>query len=346
MKRRGGWSVTWPILIALVALGPVVAPAPATAQPGGEPVAMITEIKLGTGSVDVRPAGGVEWRPAGPLMSLVPGDTVRATGTASAVVLLSGGRGTLRVAGGAAPVVIPARGAGQSKLEKAQALLTASFGYLGSQTKELPQAVLGTRGWAGPPVVLAPRGQVLADAIWFEWLGTRFARYDVQISDGPVVVLDRRGIVGTRFDYPSDAPALRPGVRYRVRVTPDQRSGRRPEARTEQAGEEDEPEDAAFQVVPSDVTQALRASLAQLERELGTTVPPSTRAAIRAGVLANQGLYHEARASLLAGLAKDPDEPTLHLLLGNVYQETGLKKQAKLSHDEARLLLSGQAARR
>jgi hypothetical protein len=342
MTQRGGWSVSWPILIALVALAalisPVIAPVTATAQPGGEPVAMITEIKLGSGNVDVRPAGGVEWRPAGPLMSLVPGDTVRATGTASAVVLLSGGRGTLRVAGGAAPVVIPARGAGQSKLEKAQGLLTASFGYLGSQTKELPQAVLGTRGWAGPPVVLAPRGQVLADALSFEWLGTRFARYDVQIAEGPVLVLERRGIVGTRFEYPADAPALRPGVQYKIRVYPDQRRDQRADTRT--------PEEASFQVVPPDVTQALRANLAQLERELGSGVPPSTRVAIRAGVLANQGLYHEARATLLAGLAKDADEPTLHLLLGNVYDKTGLDEQAKLSYEEARYLLSGQAAKR
>ena len=63
----------------------------------------IKKIKLGKGAVEVKPAGGGDWRPAGPLMSLLGGDTVRASGGGSAVILLTGGRGTIRVRDATSP---------------------------------------------------------------------------------------------------------------------------------------------------------------------------------------------------------------------------------------------------
>jgi hypothetical protein len=43
---------------------------------------------------------------------------------------------------------------------------------------------------------------------------------------------------------------------------------------------------------------------------------------------------------VIAALAADRDEPTLHLLLGDLYTRTGLTDLAALSFDEARFLLS------
>ena len=57
------------------------------------------------GAVEVRTLGASEWRPAAPLMSLLAGDTVRANDGASAVILLRGGRGSLR---SAVPDALPA----------------------------------------------------------------------------------------------------------------------------------------------------------------------------------------------------------------------------------------------
>ena len=169
--------------LALLIAG--VAPPRAAFAQTGEVAGMITEIKLGKGAVEVKPAGGGDWRPAGPLMSLLGGDTVRASGGGSAVILLTGGRGTIRVDGTAGPMVVPGAQAGEGKVQKAQALLSASFGFLSSRAKEMPQTVLGTRSWLKPPAVLAPRnGPVLADALRFEWWGSRLSRYTIQIA-GP-----------------------------------------------------------------------------------------------------------------------------------------------------------------
>jgi len=64
--------------------------------------------------------------------------------------------------------------------------------------------------------------------------------------------------------------------------------------------------------------------------------PDSSVAIMRAGYLLRDGLYAEARRELLAAQAKDPDEPTLHLLLGQVYETTGLTDLAQREYVDAR----------
>ena len=66
---------------------------------------------------------------------------------------------------------------------------------------------------------------------------------------------------------------------------------------------------------------------------------PTSRAVMRAGLLAREGLLHDARRVVLAALDADRDEPTLHLLLGDLYTRTGLAGPAAESFDEAEFLL-------
>ena len=89
--------------------------------------------------------------------------------------------------------------------------------------------------------------------------------------------------------------------------------------------------------------------LARVQESLGILVPASlpgypdsSVAIMRAGYLLRDGLYAEARRELLAAVAKDPDEPTLHLLLGQVYETIGLADLAQREFIDARDL----AARR
>jgi len=95
---------------------------------------------------------------------------------------------------------------------------------------------------------------------------------------------------------------------------------------------------------PSDASSSRRsprmAVARELDASLGPGVSPSSRAAVTAGALASQGLLHDARLAVLAALAKDPDEPSLHALLGTLYQKTGLPQQAAESFDEAQFLMT------
>lgn len=296
--------------------------APALAQTA-ETAAVVTEIKPGRGRVEVRPAAGGDWRPARPLLALRAGDVIRTTDNASVVVLLSGGRGTARIEGAAGSFTVPgaaAAGPGQ----KAKALVEASLGFLAGTTKESSQAVLATRSVARPPVIVSPRnGPMMPEGPAFEWLGGRFTRYTVRVvgPNGPVV--ERREVTGARWEYPADAPALSPKVRYTLQVTavghPTQ--------------------EAWFELVDPERARAVAGDLASLEQELGASVSPTSRAVLRAGLLARAGLLHDARRVVVAALAADRDEPTLHLLLGDLYTRTGLGDLAAESFDEAQFLL-------
>jgi hypothetical protein len=311
-------------LMLVLSLSLIVGASPAAAQ-SGETAGMVTEIKPGRGGVEVRPAGAGDWRPGRPLLALHPGDVVRASEDATVIILFTGGRGSVRVDRAASPFTVPGAQAGEGKAQKARDLLQASLGYLAGGTRETSQAVLATRGAVPPPLVLAPRNsQVLPGPLVFEWLGTRFSRYTLTIL-GPdqVPVLPPKEVTGARWEYPGDAPVLRPGVRYTVRVL----------------GAGPSPQDAWFEIADAARAEAISADLLALEQGLGAGTPPSSAAVIRAGFLASEGFAHDARAVLAAALARDPDEPTLHLLLGDLRARAGLSAQAAQSYQEAEYLL-------
>jgi hypothetical protein len=296
--------------------------APALAQTA-ETAAVVIEIKPGRGRVEVKPAGSGDWRPARPLLALRAGDVVRTTENASAVVLLSGGRGPARVEGAAGSFTVPGAGAaGQG--QKAKALVEASLGFLAGTTKESSQAVLATRSVARPPLIVSPRnGRLLPEALAFEWLGSRFTRYAIRVVGPAGPVVERREVTGARWEYPADAPALSPNVRYTLQVTA---VGHRPQ-------------EAWFELVDRERARAVAGDLAGLEQELGASMSPTSRAVLRAGLLAREGLFHDPRRVVVTALAADRDEPTLHLLLGDLYTRTGLTDLAAESFDEAQFLL-------
>jgi hypothetical protein len=242
------------------------------------------------------------------------------------VILLSGSRGSIKVVAASSPFVLSAPKPGETKAQKALTLLGQTVGFLSTTAKEEPRATLSTRAGTKPPVILGPRnGPVLPDSLTIEWLGSRLARYTIRIAGPKGVVLEKKDVTGARFDYPPDAPPLSPGVRYTVQVL----SG------SHQA------QQAWFEVLDTTRAQGIRQDMKEVEQTLGPSVSPNTLVTLRAGFLANNGLLHDARASITAALAKDPDEPTLHFLLGNLYSKLGLPEQAAESYDEARFLVSG-----
>lgn len=286
--------------------------------------AMITEIKAGRGRIEVRGPGASEWRPAGPLLALKVGDSLRATEDAAAVVVLAGRRGTVQVDAASSPFVVTAAPA-ESKLQKAFLLLEGGLGFLGSNPRETPKPVLSTRSTARPPVVLSPRtGPVLPESLQFEWQGYQFARYAIRVTGPSGIVLERPGLTGGRLVYPADAPALVPGAAYTVELYSGQT---RVDA-------------ARFEVADGKRADDLRRDLRDVDQALGPSVPASSRAVVEAGFLASRGFLHDARAVVVTALVADSDQPSLHALLGDLYARTGLQREADEAHDQARLLVT------
>jgi predicted Zn-dependent protease len=96
---------------------------------------------------------------------------------------------------------------------------------------------------------------------------------------------------------------------------------------------------AQFEILPPSETATVRASLAVLlEPAVLSEYPRNTVVLFRAAFLYHDGLYHDARRELLAGLMADPDEPTLHFLLGKVYNRIGLRALAEKEFKEAEVV--------
>ena len=293
---------------------------PAGAQPR-EVGAMITEIKAGRGRIEVR-GPETEWRPAGPLLALKVGDSLRATEDAAAVVVLAGRRGSVQVNAARSPFVVTAPPT-DTKMQKAFLLLGESLGFLGSGPREQPRPVLSTRTLQRAPVILSPRaGPVMPEALAFEWQGQPSARYVLRLAAPSGVLLERAGVTGGRVVYPADAPALAPGGVYTLVLF---------------AGPT-RVDETRFEVAARPRAEAVTEDLRQVDEVLGPEVSPSSRAVLRTGVLASRGFLHDAREVVMAALAADASQPSLHALLGDLYARTGLPREAEEAHERARAL--------
>jgi len=286
--------------------------------------AMVTEIKPGRGRLEVRGPGTPDWRPAGPLLALKVGDSLRATDDAAAVVVLVGRRGSVQVDAARSPFVVTAPPA-DTKLQRAFMLLEGGLGFLGSTPREMPRPVLSTRSMGRPPVILSPRGgPIMPDALTIEWQGHQFGRYALRVVAPSGTVLERSGLTGSRLVYPADAPALVPGAAYTLQLFSG--PSRMDEVR--------------FEVADPSRADDLRRDLREVDQTLGPDVPASSRAVMQAGVLASRGFLHDARRVVVTALAADTDQPSLHALLGDLYARTGLPREADEAYEQARALAS------
>jgi hypothetical protein len=310
-------------VMAWLAVMVLSATAPVSAQTR-DVGAMITEIKPGRGRVEVSGPGTSDWRPAGPLLALKVGDSLRATDNASAVVVLAGRRGSVQVDAARSPFVVTAPPA-ESRAQKAFLLLESGLGFLGSNSRETPRPVLSTRSVGRPPIILSPRaGPVMPDALAFEWQGQQFVRYTLRVVAGSALVLERAGLGGSRLAYPGDAPPLVPGTTYTLQLFSGQSVA----------------DEIRFEVADRRRVEDLRRDLREVDQALGPDVPASSRAVMQAAVLASRGFLHDARGVVVAALAADTDQPSLHALLGDLYARTGLPREADEAYEQARHLAS------
>jgi len=61
-------------------------------------------------------------------------------------------------------------------------------------------------------------------------------------------------------------------------------------------------------------------------------------ALLKANFLLSHGFFYEAREILAEAVTADPDEPAIHLLLGEIYEKPGLKSLAIDEYGEAQFL--------
>lgn len=291
---------------------------------------MVTRVSGERGVVEVMPQGDLHWKRVGPLLALRAGDTIRATADASVIVILSGDTRPVKIDSTNSPFLIPARQPNLARSEKAVALLRAVIDYLSSHTQDKLAPVLVTRHSLESPTILSPRnGPMLPGPLIFEWSPSRSGSATVTVLSTTSILLTQADVTATSLKYPDSGLILAPGERYRLRV----HESRRP------------PLEVWFEIVGTERADAVRRTLTDLEQVVSAEAPANSVAIIKAGYLAQQGLFHDARMLLLAALAQDARDPALHLLLGHVYSETDLPDLAIESYRKAWLLFDHNEGR-
>jgi hypothetical protein len=277
----------------------------------GEPVAVITEIRMGRGEVRVKTAGEEIWRRALPLHALQPGDQVSVTEDGLARLVFSGGRGTQAVTEGNSPFTVQAP-AGPLVAERLRAVMDGILQYLSGKRKDLTYLPLVTRVLPEPGRILlvSPREtRLFPGPIAFEWAGPDRLRYTLRVLGPQGPVWAQAGLRRQPLAYPATAPALSAGVPYAWELEASGHPAQR----------------APFEILPPAEAARIRAALALLDPAALAGYSRATLRLMRAGLLVQEGLHHDARQELLAGIRTDPNEPTLHLLLGQVYEQVGLR---------------------
>jgi hypothetical protein len=303
------------IVAGLVALG-------AGAAWGQEPLAVLTEIQPKGGKIEVKTGGQPDWQPPRPLLSLRVGDQLRVLGEGRAVLLFTGGRGTQLVTQSNSPFTVSA-GTPAAAPDRARAVLGSVTSFLIGQPRERTYQSLSVRSVRQPPVILAPRQtRVRAEAVTFEWRGSDRVKYQVRLLGPQGAVWEQADIEGKALAYPASAPRLAPGARYTWELS---------------AGE-GTPLRASFETAPAVDAARVSEALSALTPAATGNYPPATLALMRAGLLIQETFYAEARQELVEAITASPEEATLHLLLGHVYDRTGLRQLASAEFDEAEAL--------
>jgi hypothetical protein len=283
-----------------------------------DPVAYITEIKKGRGQAQVKTAGSVEWTAPQPLLALREGDQLRATADAQLVVLYHAGGATRTVTAANSPFTVGSPpGAGPSDQVGVVAAGVAQFlvGKQGPQTYRRA----ASRSIDPEAVMLAPREtRLLPGPVTFEWEGPEQALYRLRVVDTRGVVWEQADVARRSLPYPANAPALVPGVQYSWELEAPNQSAQR----------------ARFEILEDTEARRIRGQLALLDN---ARYSPGTLRVMRAAVLYQAGLYQEVRRELEPAAAGS-DDPTVHTLLGEVYQRVGLSARAALAFERARAL--------
>lgn len=283
-----------------------------------EAVAVITEIKLNRGDVQIRFPGKKAWEKPGLLQSVYLGTQIQASKDATAVVLFTEGTRTVTVDERNSPFEVKA--AETKGVQKGSGVREVANMLMGKK-KPPTYVALAVRGGKHPPVLISPRNtKLMTDSPTLQWMGMERQPGTVKLYGPEGLLWSAENIALTQIKYPSSAPRLKPGAEYSWII---EKKGFAPEK-------------APFKLLTPEEAQTVKERMASLNAPEG--VSKTTLSILKSTLLVSQELFHEAREVLTEAVNADPDEPTLHFLLGEVYEKTGLKNLAMDEYSEAEFL--------
>jgi hypothetical protein len=285
---------------------------------GQEAVAVITELKFNRGDIQLRTSSSAAPSKPAVLQSLYAGNVIEITRDAVAVVFFTDGSRTVTVDEKTPSFEVRA---GQAKNSPAGAKVREVAGLLLGKKKPPTYVALSVRGKAQPPTLLSPRHtKLLNDAPTFQWMGMNQQPGSLKVFGPQGVIWSAENINLTRIAYPASAPRLQPDVEYSWMIEKKGFAVNR----------------VPFKLLAPGEAAAVKERTAELAGV--NDASKTTLAVLKANFLMSRELYHDAREMLMEAIAADSDEPTLHFVLGELYDKIGLKSLAGEEYNEAEFL--------
>ena len=309
MKRAGVFTGSG-ALVLLVSL--------IRAAAAQDAVAVITELKFNRGDIQLRVSGSAAPAKPAVLQSLYAGNVVLTTKDAVAVIFFTDGSRMVTV--------------DEKNPSFEVRVSTAKGSVAGSGIKEVASLLVGkkkpptyvalsVRGKAQPPTLLSPRNsKILSDSPTFHWMGMDQQPGTVKVFGPQGEIWSAQNINLTKIAYPATAPRLQADVEYGWSI---EKKGVGASKTT-------------FKLLGGLEAQAVKERLAELGAMAGAS--KTTLAVLKANLLMSKELFHDAREILTEAIGADSDEPTLHFVLGELYDKTGLKSLATEEYNEAEYL--------
>ena len=180
---------------------------------------------------------------------------------------------------------------------------------------------LSVRGKAQPPTLLSPRNsKILSDSPTFHWMGMDQQPGTVKVFGPQGEIWSAQNINLTKIAYPATAPRLQADVEYGWSI---EKKGVAASKTT-------------FKLLGGLEAQAVKERLAELgamrwriENHAGRTQGQPAHV---------EGTVPRCREILTEAIGADTDEPTLHFVLGELYDKIGLKNLATEEYNEAEFL--------
>lgn len=281
-------------------------------------VAVITELKLNRGDIQISVPGKQTLEKPAVLQSLYQGSKIQASKDALAVVLFTDGMKTVTVNEKNSPYEIrPPAGKGSPASAKVSEVANLLLGK-----KRPPTYVpLAVRGKGQAATLLTPRNtKLMTDAPTLQWMGMDRQPGTVRVYGPEGLLWSAEDIALTQIKYPASAPRLKPGVEYSWTIEKKGFSL----------------EKVRFSLLTPQEIQAVEEKTAAVNAAAGLS--KTTLAIVKANFFVSQDLFYDARETLTEAVNADPDEPTLHFLLGELYEKSGLKNLALDEYGEAEFL--------
>ena len=301
------WSGALVFLVSLVGA--------ASAQ---DAVAVITELKFNRGDIQLRVSSSAAPAKPAVLQSLYAGNVVQTTKDAVAVIFFTDGSRMVTVDEKNPSFEVRASSAKDSA---AGARVKEVANLLVGKKKPPTYVALSVRGKAQPPTLLSPRNsKILSDSPTFHWMGMDQQPGTVKVFGPQGEIWSAQNINLTKIAYPATAPRLQADVEYGWSI---EKKGVAASKTT-------------FKLLGAAEAQAIKERLAELSAMRGAS--KTTLAVLKANLLMSKELFHDAREILTEAIAADTDEPTLHFVLGELYDKIGLKNLATEEYNEAEYL--------